>query len=66
MVISFRCVEVKGDARVSDRRGKDRKSRGQDEMAKDGWEVISTSIYLGGTALTRDSSVMYITFGREV
>jgi len=35
-------------------------------MAKDGWEVISTSIYLGGTALTRDSSVMYITFGREV
>ena len=36
------------------------------EMAKDGWEGISTSIYLDGTALTRDSSVMYITFGREV
>ena len=36
------------------------------QMAKDGWEVISTSIYLGGTALTRDSSVMYSTFGREV
>ena len=32
------------------------------EMAKEGWTVASTSIYNGGTALTKASTIMIITF----
>ena len=32
------------------------------EMAKEGWTVASTSIYNGGAALTKSSTIMIITF----
>lgn len=31
------------------------------EMAKEGWKVVSTSIYNGGAALTKASTIMIIT-----
>ena len=36
------------------------------DMANEGWEVASTSIYLGATALTKASTTMFITFSKEV
>lgn len=35
------------------------------EMAKEGWKVVSTSIYNGGAALTKAGTIMIITFSKE-
>ena len=35
------------------------------EMAKHGWEVVSTDTYLGGMAHTKAGTPMLIVFGRE-
>ena len=35
------------------------------EMAKDGWKVVSTSLYVPGMALTKSGSLMIITFVKE-
>lgn len=35
------------------------------DMAKHGWEVVSTDIYLGGMALTKAATPMLITFAKE-
>ena len=36
------------------------------EMAKHGWVVASTDIYLGGVALTKAGTPMLIVFEREI
>ncbi len=36
------------------------------DMAKRGWEVASTDIYLGGVAHTKAGTPMLITFSREL
>jgi len=36
------------------------------EMAKHGWEVASTDIYMGSMALTKAGTPMIITFAREI
>lgn len=36
------------------------------EMAKHGWEVVSTDIYMGSMALTKAGTPMLITFAKEV
>ncbi len=36
------------------------------DMAKRGWEVTSTDIYLGGVAHTKAGTPMLITFSREL
>lgn len=35
------------------------------DMAKHGWEVVSTDIYLGGMAHTKAGTPMLITFAKE-
>ncbi len=35
------------------------------ELAREGWEVVSTSIYNGGAALTKAGVSMFITLARE-
>ena len=35
-------------------------------MAKEGWTVSSTSIYNGGAALTKASTIMIITFEKKL
>ncbi len=35
------------------------------EMTKDGWKVVSTSVYNGGAALTKAGTLMIITFSKE-
>ncbi len=36
------------------------------DMAKYGWEVVSTDVYLGGTAITKAKTPMLITFAKEI
>lgn len=36
------------------------------DMAKRGWEVVSTDIYLGGMAITKAGTPMLIVFAREL
>lgn len=36
------------------------------DMAKHGWEVVSTDIYMGSMALTKASTPMIITFAKEI
>lgn len=36
------------------------------DMAKQGWEVVSTSIFLGATSFTKAGTTMFITFSKEV
>lgn len=36
------------------------------DMAKDGWEVVSTSIFLSATAFTKAGTSMFITFSKYV
>ena len=36
------------------------------DMAKYGWEVVSTDVYLGGTAITKAKTPMFITFAKEI
>ena len=36
------------------------------EMAKHGWEVVSTDTYLGGMAHTKAGTPMLIVFAREI
>ena len=35
-------------------------------MAKEGWEVVTTSIFPGATAFTSASTTMFITFSKDV
>lgn len=36
------------------------------DMAKYGWEVVSTDIYLGGMAHTKAGTPLLITFAKEI
>ena len=36
------------------------------DMAKRGWEVVSTDAYLGGVARTKAGTPMLIVFAREI
>ncbi len=36
------------------------------DMAKHGWEVVSTDIYLGGMAHTKAGTPLLITFAKEI
>ena len=36
------------------------------DMAKYGWEVVSSDIYLGDTAITKANTPMFITFAKEI
>ncbi len=36
------------------------------DMAKHGWEVVSTDIYLGGMAHTKAGTPFLITFAKEI
>lgn len=36
------------------------------DMAKHGWEVVSTDTYLGGMAHTKSGTPMLIVFSREI
>ena len=35
------------------------------EMAKEGWKVVSTSLYVAGMALTKNGTLILITFAKE-
>ena len=52
----YKILEVKlGEAEVK-----------MNEMAKHGWEVVSTDVYAFGMAHTKAGTPMLIVFGREV
>lgn len=52
----YKILEVKlGEAEIK-----------MNEMAKHGWEVVSTDIYSGGMAHTKAGTPMLIVFTREI
>lgn len=51
----YKVVEVK----VSEAEAK------MNDMSKEGWEVVSTSIFHGATAFTKAGTTMFITFSKE-
>ena len=36
------------------------------EMLKEGWKVVSTTLYQGGANLTKGSTLMLITFSKNI